>query len=72
MTRNVGSVDRIVRFVVALAAVVVALVVGPGTVGGVVLLAVAAIMAVTGAVGTCPLYRVFGIDTCKVRPAAKA
>jgi hypothetical protein len=72
MIRNVGSSDRIIRFVVAAAALVVALVVGAGSVGGIVLLVVAAIMAVTGAVGTCPLYRLVGVNTCKIRPAAKA
>ena len=69
MTHNVGSTDRIVRFVVAAAALVIALVVGAGSVGGIILLAVAAIMAVTGAVGTCPLYRLVGVNTCKIRPA---
>jgi len=72
MTRNVGPTDRIIRFVVAAAALVVALVVGAGSVGGIVLLAVAAIMGLTGAVGTCPLYRLVGVNTCKIRPTAKA
>ena len=53
-------------------ALVVALVVGIGSVGGVILLLVAAIMALTGAVGTCPLYLPFGISTCKVRTGTKA
>lgn len=69
--KNVGSTDRIVRFVVAAVALVLAFVVGVGSVGGVVLLVVAAIMAITGAVGVCPLYRIVGVDTCKVRPASK-
>jgi len=72
MTRNVGPTDRIIRFVVAAAALVVALVVGAGSVGGIVLLAVAAIMGLTGAVGTCPLYRLVGVNTCKIGPTAKA
>jgi hypothetical protein len=70
--KNVGSTDRIVRFAVAAVAVVLALVVGAGSVGGVVLLAVAAIMAVTGAVGFCPLYRLVGVNTCRIRPVSKA
>lgn len=70
--KNVGSTDRLVRFVVAAVALVVALVVGIGSVGGVILLLVAAIMALTGAVGTCPLYLPFGISTCKVRTGTKA
>ena len=72
MKKNVGSTDRLVRFAVAAVALVVALVVGLGSVGGIVLLIVAAIMALTGAVGTCPLYLPFGLSTCKVQPGQKA
>ena len=64
MNVNMGSIDRIVRtFVVAPVAIVVAIVVGVGSVAGVVLLALAAVMLVTSAVGFCPLYRVFRINT---------
>lgn len=69
--KNVGSTDRTIRFAVAAAALVLALVVGVGSVGGIVLLVVAVIMAVTGAVGFCPLYRLVGVNTCKIRPASK-
>ncbi|HMT63018.1 MAG TPA: DUF2892 domain-containing protein [Microthrixaceae bacterium] len=62
MVHNVGSVDRIVRIVVAAAAIGIAAAVGFGSIGGVVLLVVAAIMAVTAAVGSCPLYRLVGVN----------
>jgi Inner membrane protein YgaP-like, transmembrane domain len=68
MNTNVGSIDRIVRAVVALAALAAAVALGVGTVGGLLLLVVGGIMAVTAAVGFCPLYRVFGLSTC---PAPK-
>jgi hypothetical protein len=70
MRTNESGLDRGLRLVVAVVAAVVAFVVGAGSVGGIVLLVVAAIMLVTAAVGFCPLYRVFGISTCKV-PAAR-
>lgn len=64
MSINMGSIDRLVRaFVIAPAAIVVAIVVGAGSVAGIVLLAVGAVMLATSAVGFCPLYRVLGIDT---------
>ncbi|HMT26300.1 MAG TPA: DUF2892 domain-containing protein [Microthrixaceae bacterium] len=66
MVHNVGSVDRIVRIVVAAAAIGIAAAVGFGSIGGVVLLVVAAIMAVTAAVGSCPLSRLVGVNTCPV------
>lgn len=64
MTRNMGPLDRGLRaFVVAPVAIVVALLVGAGTIAGVVLFVVAAVMLVTGATGYCPTYTVIGIST---------
>jgi hypothetical protein len=63
-----GNLDRAIRtFVIAPAAVVVGLWVGAGTIGGILLLAVAAIMLATSAVAFCPLYALLGLDT---RPRA--
>ncbi|HQR27032.1 MAG TPA: DUF2892 domain-containing protein [Nocardioides sp.] len=67
MNTNVGSSDRIIRLVVAVVAAVVAFMVGAGSVLGILLLVVAAVMLVTAAVGFCPLYRVFGVSTCRPR-----
>ena len=71
MTTNTGTADRAIRVAIALVAVIASWLIGVGTVAGIVLLVVAAIMLVTAAVGFCPLYRVFGINTCKV-PQRKA
>jgi len=66
MIRNEASADRVIRAVVAVAALVGALLVGLTSVFGIILVVVALVMAVTAAVGFCPLYRVFGMSTCKV------
>lgn len=66
MNKNEGTIDRAVRVVVAVVAAAAAAAVGVGTVGGVILLAVAVIMLVTAAVGFCPLYRLIGVSTCPV------
>lgn len=56
--RNEGTVDRVVRVVLGL--VLVSLVfVGPQTPFGWLGL----ILVLTGAMGSCPLYRPFGINT---------
>jgi hypothetical protein len=68
MRVNMGSVDRVLRaVVVAPALLVIALVVGAGSVVGIVLLALAAVMLLTAVVGFCPLYTLFGLDTCSLR-----
>ena len=56
MKRNMHAADRIVRAVLAAAAVWLAIAVGAGTVGGVIALVFAAIMAATAISGFCPLY----------------
>jgi len=65
MNKNLGNVDRIIRFVVALiiAALYFANIIS-GTVA-IILFAVAAILIVTSFVGLCPLYYLFRIKTIK-------
>lgn len=64
MTRNVGTFDRGLRaFIVAPAAIVVAFLLGAGTVIGIVLFVVAGIMLVTAATAFWPTYTVIGIST---------
>jgi len=63
MAQNMGTTDRAVRIVVAAVAALVAGWAGFGTAGGIVLLAIAAVLLVTGASGFCPLYVPFHLST---------
>ena len=64
MIRNMGVLDRALRaFVVAPAAIVLALIAGAGTLGGVILFIVAGIMLATAATGFCPNDVWLGIST---------
>lgn len=63
MGRNVGSLDRIVRVLLAVGAVIWALAAGSGTALGIVLWIVAAVLVLTSLAGFCPIYRVFKIST---------
>jgi len=57
--QNEGTVDRVIRVVVGI--VLLALVfVGPATPWGWVGL----VPLITGILGFCPLYKVFGLNTC--------
>ena len=66
MKTNVGSLDRILRVIVGLALIAFALgAVAPGT--GLNWLGWSGLVPLlTGAVGTCPLYSVFGLSSCPV------
>jgi hypothetical protein len=68
--RNEGTIDRVVRVVLALAAVGAAAAIGISSLWGIVLLVVAAVLLVTAAVGFCPLYRLVGMSTCPAPRAA--
>lgn len=63
MRTNESSVDRVIRAALAAVAVVVALLVGAGSVLGIILFVIAAILLITAAVGFCPLYRILGLRT---------
>jgi len=64
MKRNESTIDRVLRAVlgVVLAGIGLAL----GGVPAIVLYVLAAVMLVTAATGFCPLYKLLGIDTCKM------
>ena len=60
LKKNVGKIDVILRVVVGI--VLLALVfVGPKTPLGLI----GIVPLVTAALGTCPLYTILGINTCK-------
>lgn len=63
MPMNEHTIDRVIRVVAGLG--ILSLVfVGPQTLWGLVGL----VPLVTGAVGSCPLYTLFGFSTCSVNP----
>jgi len=67
MKKNVGSTDTIIRVVIAIALAAVAFLMDVGQTVQIILLAAAAIALLTGIVGFCPLYRLIGVRTCKLK-----
>ena len=70
MTANVGSIDRVLRIVLGLVLIALPFVTnmamfasGTATVIAVV---VGVVLIATSAMRFCPLYRIFGIRTCKL------
>jgi hypothetical protein len=69
MDRNVGSVDQVLRTAVGAVAGVASIAilvqaVSLPTILSPVLGLVAFVMLTTAAMGTCPIYSLFGIDSC--------
>lgn len=65
MVKNVGSPDKIARYAIAVVAVIAALLVGAGSVLGIILFVVAVIMVGTALLGFCPIWRIIGVNTNK-------
>lgn len=68
MKTNVGQADRIIRVLLAL---VFGILYFTQTVTGplsYILLALGGVFILTAMVGFCPLYTLFGMNTCKVNP----
>jgi hypothetical protein len=61
MTRNVGTIDRVLRILVGIALLLL-----PIT-GGSMWGLIGIVPLATGLFGTCALYSVFGINTCKLK-----
>jgi len=65
MKKNMGNIDRIIRVLIALLVIVLYFSnIITGTFG-IVLLALAGIFVLTSLISFCPLYTIFGINTCK-------
>lgn len=62
MKTNAGTLDRALRIVAGLALIALA---ATGTVGWWGWIGVVPLL--TGAIGTCPLYSMLGINTCGMR-----
>lgn len=65
MKKNMGTIDKTVRIVLAIVAVVLFLTHVVTGVLGIVLLVLAGVFVLTSLISFCPLYWPFGISTCK-------
>ena len=62
---NEGSIDRILRVVIGAALILGFFLNRDGAYSWLYLIGI--VPLVTGLIGTCPLYSIFGISTCKMK-----
>ena len=67
MKKNMGSVDRVVRILIAIAVAVLFFTGVISGVLGIVLLVLAAVFVLTSFVSFCPIYAIFGMKTCAIK-----
>jgi hypothetical protein len=68
MFNNVGTVDRLIRLILAIGLAYLGLVVYSGSTLGIVLTVVATVLAVTALASSCLFYGLLGINTRKQNP----
>lgn len=71
MSANVGTIDRILRLMIGIAAIGLVFVGPIAAAGGwgwerIALVAIGVIMIGTSTIKFCPLYRIFGLRTCRL------
>jgi hypothetical protein len=70
MTANLGSIDRIFRIVLGIvllaAPFVSGLAIFSSSTATIISVIIGIVMVATSAMRFCPLYRIFGIQTCKI------
>lgn len=67
MTKNMGTIDRVIRVIIA---AIAGYLYSNGTLSGtmgIVALVVAVIFVLTSLVSFCPIYRLVGISTCPTK-----
>lgn len=69
MKTNMGSADRVVRLIVAVFLTVLYLTKTITGTMGTIALAVSGVFLLTSLVRFCPLYTLFGINTCGIKKA---
>ena len=67
MNVNVGKVDRVIRLLMAITAVVLFYAGITSGVVGIVLIVVGAILGFTSLISFCPIYALLGINTCPTK-----
>lgn len=67
MKPNEGTSDRIIRFVIGAAVAMMGLMYALTGIVAIAVFGIAAVLMLTAAIGICPLYSVFGVNTCSLK-----
>ncbi len=67
MKANLGSADRVMRFILGLGLIAAGILAGLASPWNIVAMAVGGILAVTALIKFCPAYAIIGASTCAKR-----
>ena len=69
---NVGHIDRMIRFILGVVSLAIAGLTALPVWGTAIALVVGTIALLTGVMGFCPAWKVFGINTCAPKQSGHA
>ncbi len=67
MTRNIGSIDRILRIIAGLVLIAYAIPIGFSATGWNWVGWIGVVPLVTALIGNCPAYSILGVSTCPMK-----
>jgi ABC-type antimicrobial peptide transport system permease subunit len=65
MKKKLGNTDKVLRYILAIVALLITFLGGISGLFQGILIAIAVILIGTSLISFCPLYTIFGIKTCK-------
>lgn len=65
MKKNLGNTDKVIRYILAIVALLITFLGGISGLFQGILIAIAVILIGTSLISFCPLYTIFGVKTCK-------
>lgn len=65
MRKNLGNTDKVIRYIIAIVAILITLLSNVRGLTQVILIALTAILIGTSLLSFCPLYAIVGLKTCK-------
>lgn len=71
MTCNLGNIERTIRIVLGVALIGIGYLAALPGWGAIVSYGVGVVMLLTASVGFCPAWKLFGVNTCPTKTAAK-
>lgn len=72
MACNVGGIERPIRIVLGILLIGIGAFAGLPPIGTGIMLAIGTIALVTGTIGFCPVWSLFGINTCPMSSGKKS
>ena len=67
MNKNVGNTDKTIRIIIGILLLVAAFTISLSANAKIIVIVLGVIALATGLINFCPLYKLIGVNTCKIK-----